>query len=74
MTHTKDTGLAAIAASTRKPPAQPKAIRPLAEEKPYFEVQGERVKTSITIDGGILNYLSDMAHIANKRTRGITEN
>ena len=42
----------------------------MTEEKPYFVVAGQRRSTSLTIDEGVLNYLGDMAHLANKRTRG----
>lgn len=74
MTKSKDTGLAAIAHSTRKRPtikSQPRGKTALApaEENPPLELEGRPHRTSLTLDVGLWNCVLDTAHVLTKRMR-----
>jgi hypothetical protein len=72
----KDSGLAAIARSTRttatKQPGRTPAS-PTAEEKPPLELEGRRHKTSLALDVGLWNCVFDLAHIMTKRIRAMRQ-
>ena len=71
----KETGLAAIARSSRKA-STPKAGRPaskggraMAGDKPALQFEGRQQKTSLALDAGLWNCVLDTAHDLSKRLR-----
>jgi len=69
----KDTGLAAIARSTRKVGDSKPAQRPVptsVDAISPIELKGWHQHTSINIDAGIFNSLTDTVHTIKKRLRG----
>lgn len=69
----KDSGLAAIARSTRETPgAKQLGSKPQStssEEKPQLSLKGVSRKTSVSIDLGIWNCIDDTAYLLTKRMR-----
>jgi hypothetical protein len=71
MTRTKDTGLAAIARSTRKMlgTKQPGRKPAMAEEKPPLELEGRHQNRGIRLDVGLWTCVLETAYLLTKRMR-----
>ncbi len=73
MSTNKESGLAAIAQSTRKTPRLNKLGRKPTpgEEKPPLELEGYYQKTSLSLDVGLWTCVFETAHILTKRMRAM---
>lgn len=70
MSQSKDTGLAAIAQSTRKTSAtKPTPENSLEAAKPPLTLEGRRHSTSIRLDIGLWSCVFELAHAMTKRLR-----